>query len=306
MLGSGSHSVSTLDARSRPVYDVAMTHVIDHRSMQHKAARLLELHHASEPLVLANVWDVASARLVEAAGFPAVATTSSGIANAHGYPDGQRISRDEMLAAVRRISRSVDVPTTADMEAGYGPTLDDVAETVNGAIAAGAVGINLEDSDDEGLFPLKEAAARIETARTAAAKAGVNLVINARTDVYLLGARGREAFDEAVRRANAYRSAGADCLFVPGVTDGELIGELVKAITGPLNVLANAETPPVAALRKLGVKRISVGGALARASLTVVRRIAAELRASGTFTFASSIIPHAEMNALFVRPEAAH
>lgn len=279
-----------------------MADAVDQRDMQHKAARLLELHHSVEPLVLANAWDVASARLVEAAGFPAVATTSSGIANALGYPDGQRIPRDAMLAVVRRISHSVEVPVTADIEAGYGPMLDDVAETVERTIAAGAVGINLEDSNDEGLFPLKEAAARIETARNTAARAGVNLVINARTDVYLHGARGSEAFERAVRRANAYRNAGADCIFVPGVTDGELIGELVKAITGPLNVLANAATPPVAVLKDLGIKRISVGGALARASYTLVRRAVEELRRSGTFTFAEEIIPHAEMNALFVRP----
>lgn len=248
--------------------------------------------------MLANVWDVASARLIEAAGFPAVATTSSGVANALGYPDHEFIGRDEMLAVVERIASAVAVPVTADMEAGYGPAASDVAETARRTIAAGAVGINLEDAGRGGLLPLEEACARIAAARSAADAEGVHLVINARTDVFLRGGRGEEAFEEAARRANAYRQAGADSLFVPAVADGTLIGRLVKAIAGPLNVLAGPATPPLPELARLGVARVSVGGSLARAALTVVRHVAEELQGPGTFTFAAGIISHAEMNDL--------
>ncbi|TAM76480.1 isocitrate lyase/phosphoenolpyruvate mutase family protein [bacterium] len=275
-----------------------MKPTIERGAAQAKAARLLALHHDSPPLVLANAWDVASARLIEAAGFPAVATTSSGVANALGYPDGEFIGRDEMLAVVERIAAAVAVPVTADMEAGYGPAASDVAETVRRTIAAGAVGINLEDARRDGLLPLPEASMRISAARSAADAEGVHLVINARTDVFLLGGRGEEAFAEAVRRVNAYRQAGADSLFVPAVADGVLIGRLAKAISGPLNVLAGPATPPLPELARLGVARVSVGGSLARAALTVVRRVAEELQGPGTFTFAAGIITHAEMSDL--------
>ncbi|TAM91592.1 isocitrate lyase/phosphoenolpyruvate mutase family protein [bacterium] len=275
-----------------------MERTIDRGAAQAKAARLLALHHDSPPLVLANAWDVASARLIEAAGFSAVATTSSGVANALGYPDGEFIGRDEMLTVVERIAAAVAVPVTADMEAGYGPAASDVAETVRRTIAAGAVGMNLEDARRHELLPLQEASLRIAAARSAADAEGVHLVINARTDVFLLGGSGEEAFEEAVRRANAYRQAGADSLFVPAVADGTLIGRLVKAIAGPLNVLAGPATPPLPELAHLGVARVSVGGSLARAALTVVRHVAEELQGPGTFTFAAGIITHAEMNDL--------
>ncbi|MDE2573286.1 MAG: isocitrate lyase/phosphoenolpyruvate mutase family protein [bacterium] len=275
----------------------------DLETLRAKAQSFLALHTGSEPLILCNVWDAGSARVVEAAGFPALATTSSGVANALGYPDGEAISREEMADAVARIVAHVAVPVSADMEAGYGARPEDAAESARAALAAGAVGINLEDAAparDAGLFPIDAATERIRAARAAADTAGVHLVINARTDVYLRGGKGEAAFEEAVRRANAYRAAGADSLFVPGVAEAALIGRLAKAVQGPLNVLAGSATPPVSELKRLGVARISVGGAAARAALTAVRRAAEELRSSGTFGFANGIISHGEMNDLLV------
>lgn len=267
-------------------------------ALRRKAEALRALHHGPEPLLLLNAWDAASARVVESLGFPAIATTSSGVANALGYADGERLSREEMLAAVARMVRAVAVPVTADLEAGYGAGTQAVAATVRAAVSAGAAGCNLEDARNGALLPLKEALARVQAARAAAEAAGVPLVINARTDAFHPGYFQGDACAEAVRRANAYREAGADCLFLPFVSDAATIGRLVKAVHGPVNILAGANTPPLAELKKLGVARVSVGGALARAALTAIRQVAEELQATGSFGFASRIISHAEMHAL--------
>ena len=250
------------------------------------------------------MWDVASARVVEAAGFPALATTSAGIAFALGYPDGERISRAEMAEAVRRIAARVRVPVTADMEAGYGRTPESAAETVRAAIAAGAVGMNLEDAPADGngsLFDDQLQIERVRAAREAAGAAGVPFVINARTDVFLNRIGAPETrIGHAARRLNAYREAGADCLFAPGVTDRETIATLVRAIAGPLNVLAGPGGPPVPELEALGVRRLSLGSGAMRATLGLLRRIAAELRGPGTFAaLAGEGVPtHADVNRL--------
>jgi 2-methylisocitrate lyase-like PEP mutase family enzyme len=268
-----------------------------------KAAAFRQLHDGKCILALPNAWDAVSARIFEEAGFPAVATTSAGVAWALGYPDGERVDRAEMLAAVGRIARSVAVPVTADIEAGFGNTLAELAETVKEVIAAGAVGINLEDSDkrqDKALIAVEAAVARIQAARDAADRTGVPLVINARTDVYLAAiGESAERFDHAVRRANAYREAGADCLFVPAVRDGDTIGRLVRALHGPLNILAGPGCPPTTELQSLGVCRLSVGSGPMTAALTLVRRIAEELKSSGTFAaFTQGSVPYAEWNRL--------
>ena len=259
--------------------------------------------HAGKPiLVLPNAWDVASARIVEQAGFPAIATSSAGVAFALGYPDGERISRDEMAAAVARIVAHVAVPVTADMEAGYGRRPEDAAATVRAAIAAGAVGMNFEDSPGERGEPLLAEALQVEcvrAAREAADASGVPFVLNARTDVFLeqVGEpAGRVA--HAVRRLNAYRAAGADCLFAPGVTDADTIATLVRQVSGPLNILASVTSPPVAELERLGVARVSLGSGPMRAGLTVLKRLTEELRAAGTFGALAGAIPHAELNRL--------
>jgi 2-methylisocitrate lyase-like PEP mutase family enzyme len=273
-------------------------------STAERAAQLLALHTDPTLLTLVNVWDVASARVVEAAGFPALATTSAGVAFALGYPDGERIGRSEMAQAVGRIAARVRVPVTADMEAGYGPTPEAAAETARAVIAAGAVGMNLEDAPPDGngaLFEEPLQAERVRAAREAAAEAGVPLVINARTDVFLNRIGAPETrLGHAVRRLNTYREAGADCLFAPGVIDAEVIGVLVREVGGPLNVLAGPGCPPVAELEALGVRRLSLGSGAMRATLGLVRRIAEELRGPGTFTaLAGDHVPtHAEVNRL--------
>jgi 2-methylisocitrate lyase-like PEP mutase family enzyme len=267
-----------------------------------KAELFQRLHQGPELLVLANSWDVASSRLVEAAGFPAVATSSAGVAWALGYADGEHISRDEMADMVRRICAAVRVPVTADMEAGYGQAPEAVAETMRVALAAGAVGLNIEDSVAQAGHKLLDrglAVERIQAARAAADRAGIPAVINARTDAFFPGAlKSGDAFAEAVARANAYRAAGAGSLFVPFIADPAVIGRLAREIDGPLNILARPGMPPLGELKALGVARVSVGGVLATSAYAVVRRAAAELKGPGTYRFAEGAIPHPEMNKL--------
>lgn len=269
-----------------------------------KAKRFLDLHTAGRLLVLPNAWDAGSARIFEQAGFQALGTTSAGIALSLGYPDGERVSRAEMLEAVRRIVTAVEIPVTADLEAGYGPTVNDAVETARAAIASGAVGMNFEDSTpDDRLVEVAPQVERIRAIKNVAEDHGIAFVLNARTDVFLLkigDPAGR--FDEAVRRANAYREAGADCLFVPGLADGETIGRLVRAIRGPLNVLAVRGTPPTAELERLGVARVSVGGGPMRAALTLTLRIARELAEQGTYSgFTENALPLRDFNRMFDR-----
>jgi 2-methylisocitrate lyase-like PEP mutase family enzyme len=255
-----------------------------------KARRFRELHHGPGILALPNVWDAASARIFERAGFEAIGSTSAGIAFSLGYPDGQRISREEMVEVVARIVRTVQVPVTADVEAGYG----DAAATARAVWAAGAVGMNLEDSEGDALIDL---APRIRAARAAAPE----MVINARCDIFL-NAIGEEQtrFARTVERLNAYREAGADCLFAPGVGDRETIARLVKAVRGPLNILAVAGSPPIAEMQAMGVARVSVGSGPMRAAMGLVRRIARELRDSGTFNhMIDGAILYADANRIF-------
>lgn len=268
--------------------------------LREKAETLRRLHQGPRILVLANAWDVASARLVEAAGFPAIASSSAGVAFALGYPDGQRISRVEMLDMVRRIARAAAVPVSADVEAGYGTTSEAAAQTARGVLEAGAVGMNLEDTGDGRLLPLEVQVDRIRAARAVAEAAGVPLVINGRTDVFeMREIPERERVAEAVRRANAYLRAGADCAFVPFVADREIIARLAREIDGPLNVLGTPDTPPVAELERLGVRRVSVGGGLARAAYGRARRLATEIKETGTFQrLREETISYAEMQRL--------
>jgi 2-methylisocitrate lyase-like PEP mutase family enzyme len=257
--------------------------------------------------VLPNAWDVASARVVEELGYPAIATTSAGIANVLGYPDGEHISRDEMLEMVARIARAVRVPVTADMEAGYGTTLKDMEETARAVVAAGAVGMNLEDvigTDESSLVETTLQMDKIRTICNVSASLGVPLVVNARTDAYHLMSIGpaETRFERTVERLRAYREAGAGCLFAPGVRDAETIAKLVKALQAPLNILLSPGCPPIRELEKMGVARASTGSGAMRATLGLVRRIAKELAEAGTFsTMVEGAIPYAEVNSLLAR-----
>lgn len=270
-----------------------------------KAEALKALHLGKRPLVLPNVWDVASARIVEEAGFPALATTSAGVAFAHGFPDGQKIPSDRMMAAIADIAAAVHAPVTADVEAGYGPKPEDAARTARDVIAAGAVGMNFEDATGDAVHPLMDLGLqleRIRAIRETSTQAGVQLVLNARTDVYLLqiGDPARR-YDEAVRRLQAYRDAGADCVFLPGVRDAETIRRVVADLGCPVNVLAVPGSPSVPELAALGVGRISLGSGPMRATLGLLRRLAAELKAYGTYTSMEGAPSHAEINSLMNR-----
>jgi 2-methylisocitrate lyase-like PEP mutase family enzyme len=264
------------------------------------AAEFRQLHR-TPPLVLPNAWDASSARVIELAGAKAIATTSAGVSWAHGCGDGQRLTRAEMLEAIRRIVTSVRVPVTADIEGGY----DDITETVRGVIQAGAVGINLEDSSGNSGSPLLEAEAqaeRIRTARNTALEAGIDLFINARTDVYLFQAGAPETrLEETVRRAQLYRAAGADGVFVPGVTNPQTIAALARAIHAPFNIMATTTAPSIPELVALGVTRVSVGAAIAKVALEATRRAARELLEQGTYQTFETALPSLEANRLFDR-----
>ncbi len=261
-----------------------------------KTALLRKLHSGPGILVLPNAWDVASARIFESAGFPAIATTSAGVANSLGYPDVQKIRQDEMLAVIERIVKSVAAPVTGDVEAGY----DDPLKTALALVGIGAAGMNLEDSLGE-TGALAEINAQVRIIEQIRAK--TDLVINARSDVYLMGVGDPATqFERIVERLNAYRKAGADCLFAPGVRDAETIGKLARAIDGPLNILATAGTPPVAELQRLGIRRVSVGSGPMRACMGLTQRVAKELLQQGTYSsFTDGAISYVDANRLFER-----
>jgi 2-methylisocitrate lyase-like PEP mutase family enzyme len=272
---------------------------------QRELARAFRDRHtrtAAGPLVLPNAWDAASTVIYEAAGFEAVGTSSAGIAATLGVPDGEILSRDEMLAVVERIAHCVTIPVSADVEAGYGDTVEAVAETVRRTIDAGAVGINLEDGTDDpatGLVECERHARTIRAARAVADDADVPLVINGRTDVFWrdVGAAS-ERVERAIERANAYYEAGSDCVFVPGVTDPVVIESLVDGIDGPVNVLGGPGAPTVSELDELGVARVSVGSGPMRATLGLLREISSELRDEGTYTSMENAVPYSDLNAL--------
>lgn len=256
-------------------------------NQREKAAAFHLLHAGPRALLLPNIWDVVSARIVEQAGYSAIATSSAAVAWALGYADGERISREEMAAVVTRIVRHVTVPVTADMEAGYGSRPEDAAATARAVVTTGAVGMNLEDAAAGATELLDQAlqVERIQAAVEAATAAGVPIVLNARTDVFLrqIGEPASRV-DHAVRRLNAYREAGAASLFAPGLKDADTIRVLAREVRGPLNILGGPGAPSVPELERLGVKRVSLGAGVMRAALGGVRRVAVELAGTGTYS----------------------
>jgi 2-methylisocitrate lyase-like PEP mutase family enzyme len=261
-------------------------------TLAEKAELFRALHHGPDILVLPNAWDCVSARIFEEAGFPAIATTSAGIANAMGYPDGQRITGKAMLAVVKRIAGCVAVPVTADLEGGY----DDIAGTIARLVQSGAIGLNLEDGERDAA----QHAQTVATARRVAREIGIPVVINARTDLYL-AVVGDPAtrFERTCERSSAYVAAGADCVFIPGVRDEETIRRFVEALHFPLNFLAVAGSLPVRRLKELGVARVSVGSGIARAAMALTRRIALEVKRTGSFDGLADAFPYSEANQLF-------
>jgi len=267
-----------------------------------KANAFRAMHTDPGTVLLPNVWDAAGARIVEKAGFSAIATTSAGIAFANGFPDGQQITAGQMLAAVARITTAVTVPVTADIEAGYGETPDVAAATARQVIQAGAVGMNFEDATGDPNRPLADLTLqleRIRAIREVAEQLDLALVLNARTDVYLLQVgEVHTRYDEAVRRLSSYRDAGADCVFIPGIRDIETIRRVVLDLRCPVNILAVPGSPSVRELAELGVKRISLGSGPMRAAMGLLRRIAEELKTAGTYDQMAGAPSHAAMNKL--------
>ena len=270
--------------------------------LREKAELLRSLHVPGRPLLLANAWDAASAAAGAAAGAPAIATTSAGLAWSLGVADGDRIDRDLALGAVARIAAAVDVPVTADVERGFGADAAGVADTARGVLAAGAVGVNIEDSVSGGLRPVAEAAERVAAARAAADEAGVPLYVNARTDVFLRGiGEPGERVDLTLERAAAYLAAGASGIFVPGVADLETIAVLTKAIAAPVNVLGGSGSPPVAELAGAGVARVSLGASVASAAYRLAARATGELLTTGTYDAVRDTYDWTGIQGLFTR-----
>lgn len=252
------------------------------------AERLRALHDRDAPLVLANAWDVMSARALEDCGFAALGTTSFGIARAHGLLDGEDAALEPTVATVARMTMALSIPLTVDLEAGHG----DAAESARRVIEAGAAGINLEDGQEGAGQPLADVEVQCERIRAVRAL-GAPVFLNARTDVFWLGAGD---LDEALRRARAYVEAGADGIFIPGLTDPGAIATAARALPVPLNVLAGPSTPPVGELAALGVRRVSLGSGPARATLALLREIGREVLDHGTYRSLERAIPYREAN----------
>jgi 2-methylisocitrate lyase-like PEP mutase family enzyme len=272
-------------------------------SQAEKARRFAALHTQPEILILPNAWDVASARIFEDAGFPAIGSTSAGIAFSLGYPDGEQVPWPEHLDVLRRIVRSVDIPVTADIEAGYG----DLATVIRDVIAAGIVGVNLEDAQQESaddldvLYSVAEQISRIRIVKQTAAAAEVPLFLNARTDAFWLSVGDpAKRLHTAIERLKAFVLAGADGVFAPGLSDPAMIAEVTRASGAPVNILGGQGVPPARELHQLGVKRVSVGSGPMRSAMGQTRRVAEELRSAGTYgLMADGAISYVECNQIF-------
>jgi len=277
----------------------------DQNRQEELANDFMALHHSSEILILPNAWDVVSAKIFEIEGFKAIGTTSAGIAATLGYADGQQMSLVENLDVVRRIVNGTDVPVSADIESGYAASIDGVVHCAEAVMDAGAIGLNLEDGSgdiESPLFDQSLQAEKISAMRETSVSKGKQLFINARTDVFLVGENNTAVVREAVERGNAYRAAGADCIFVPDVgnLDPNAIEILAQEIDAPINIIAGDTTPPIAVLQDMGVARVSVGPRPMRAVLSSLRKIARELRESGTYELMmESSISYSEVNQWF-------
>lgn len=273
---------------------------------RNKAEIFLALHQASQPFILPNAWDVASAKIFEIEGFKAIGTTSAGISAVLGYPDGQKMSLEENLSIVRRIVDHIDLPISADIEAGYAHSIEGVARSAEAVIKTGAVGLNLEDStgnSDNPLVDVSFMSEKLRAIREISDLIEIHLVINARTDTFLIdNLKPRDRILQTIHRANCYMDAGADCIFIPDVGDlnEETITLLTREINSPLNIIAGANTPPLNKLKEIGVARISLGPRPMRALLAQLRKIARELLRNGTYDLMTKdTLSYSEINQWF-------
>ena len=269
-----------------------------------KGTAFKDLHSADGIFVMPNAWNAGGARMLEAAGFPAVGTTSAGIAFCLGLPDYEgALTREAALDETCRIAGAVRIPVSADAENGYGHAPEVVAETILRVADTGAIGASIEDYSASfgagGLYDRLLSVERIEAAVAAAASLSFPFTVTARAECYLSG--HPNPFEESVARIVSYRDAGADCLYVPGITDADTIGRLVNEAEAPVNVVMGLAGSPlsVTQLEDLGVKRVSIGGSLARATFGVIQRAADEIRDRGTFSFSDGQVPDAELCRFF-------
>src|SRR2546428_4088694 len=272
------------------------------RSQKDKAQDFRGLHHGKRILILPNAWDVPSARVFENEGFPAVATSSSGLMVSLGYPDGEVIGCNEFVSAVERIAKVVSVPLSVDIVAGFGKTTEEVVATVKAILRAGGIGVNIEDfaHSSKKLFPAERQVENVKAIRRLGDTVGVPLVINARTDALRFGTGDDEAkFDEAARRAIAYRDAGADCVYPMGLTEAVSIKRFVKELDFPINVMVRKGLPGVNELERLGVARVSFGPSASYAAMGLLKRASKEVLEKGTYqNLVDGAIAFDELNSL--------
>jgi 2-methylisocitrate lyase-like PEP mutase family enzyme len=279
----------------------------DVKRQKHKADDFLALHHARSILILPNAWDVISGKIFELEGFKAIGTTSAGIAATLGYADGQKMTLTENIEVVQRIVNNTHLPVSTDIEAGYDTSVQGVVKAAEAVLNVGAVGLNLEDGTGNPNTPLFDKILqqeKIRAIREMSVARGIHLVINARTDVFLFSDDYTKSLRFAIERGNAYKEAGADCIFIPdnGNLDKQSITTLVNEINAPINIIAGATTPPIAELQDIGVSRVSVGPRPMRAVLTLLRNIAEELIVKGTYQLMSeSSISYSDINQWFTR-----
>ncbi|MCZ6833580.1 MAG: isocitrate lyase/phosphoenolpyruvate mutase family protein [Acidobacteria bacterium] len=272
----------------------------DQQQLGEKARLFRRLHDGPGLLVLPNIWDPLGARLLQSLGYPAVATASAAVAYSLGYDDGERITFNAMLAVIRRIADSVHVPLTADMERGYADSPAGVADNARRVLAAGAVGINIEDSHSEGgpLRPTDQQCARIAAIRAITRETGIHMVINARTDVFITDSDAtlQERITEAITRGKAYMAAGADCLYPIGAGDKDTVSRIVAGTGSPVNIYARQGAASMSDLEAVGVRRLSLGPNLLRASVQAMRQVAIQLRGQGGYdTFGEGVITSDEI-----------
>jgi 2-methylisocitrate lyase-like PEP mutase family enzyme len=267
-----------------------------------KAEAFRKLHDRREVLVLPNAWDVPSARVFEDEGFPAVATSSAGMLVSLGYPDGEGIPHGEFVSAVERIARVLSVPLSADVVGGFGDSPEGVVKSVKAVIDAGAIGINIEDfvHASKKLLPLEKQTLRLKGLIKLRESGKVRFVINARTDALRFGEGDDGAkLEEAIKRGEAYRDLGADCVYPMGLVDPQAITRFVEAVDFPTNVMVRKGLPPVQELKKLGVARVSFGPTASYAAMGLLKRASREVREKGTYgSLVEGVITFDELNAL--------
>jgi 2-methylisocitrate lyase-like PEP mutase family enzyme len=272
------------------------------RSQADKAQDFRGLHHGKRMLILPNAWDVPSARVFENAGFPAVATSSAGLMVSLGYPDGEVMDRDQFVSTVRRIAGVLLVPLSVDIVAGFGKTSKEVLTTVKAILRAGGIGINIEDfvHATKKLYPIERQVENVRGIRKLGDTVGIPLVINARTDALRFGTGDEEAkFAEAVRRAIAYRDAGADCVYPMGLIEAVSIRRFLKELDFPINVMVRKGLPPITELENLGVARVSFGPSASYAAMGLLKRAAKEVLEKGTYgNLVDGAISFDELNSL--------